>query len=228
MAAEMFDEIVVFHTGPGGKRSTDGTIEIAEAAGVRLEWGAIDAGFGVVRTQALRLSTCEWVAVLDADERLWATVPCLEPVGHEAYPAVPVPDLTVTRSGHSYDQRAFLRERISDPGVNGVCAVRRHWFDLEMTRPCQNWRHIPDPQLRILRNVEHVFFTPEPKMHEHVFDSRRGEEPYHVPPHPEYGPYFDHFHMHFKAMEPEQRAADIRVFDALHFGSVPAGDCNAQ
>lgn len=226
-ATRFFDEVVVYHTGPGGRRSQDGTIEIAEKWGVRLEWGNLDGGFGAVRTQAVRLSSCEWVAILDADERLWPEQSVLSCEGTEGYPQYEHPALTVFRGG-VFDHGARLRDRLSDPNVDAVCASRRHWFDFTGRRPCQNWHHIPDYQLRIVRNGGHVGYDASTRMHERCVDFRTGDGPRHVLPDPVYGPFFDHYHCFWKAMEPEQRQADIAYYNQLHEGSVPIGDCNSQ
>jgi glycosyltransferase involved in cell wall biosynthesis len=58
------DEVLVADTG-----STDGTPELARAAGVRVEsipW----EGYVATRNRALALATHDWVLVLDADERV--------------------------------------------------------------------------------------------------------------------------------------------------------------
>jgi hypothetical protein len=64
-----FDDIRVFHAGPGGAYSDDGTIEILEKWRVPVEFGAIDEGFGIVRTKTIRMCPCDWVMLLDVDER---------------------------------------------------------------------------------------------------------------------------------------------------------------
>src|SRR5512137_798521 len=58
------DEVLVADTG-----STDGTPELARAAGARVEtlpW----EGYVATRQKALALATHDWVLVLDADERV--------------------------------------------------------------------------------------------------------------------------------------------------------------
>lgn len=223
-ASQWADELLCYHTGPGGAYSQDGTIETIEKWGARLEFGDIHAGFGVVRTEAVRLSSCEWVAILDADERLHPFVPVLTCAGEEAYPAVPEPKLQVSSTGEVTGQQAFLRELIADENLDAIQTHRRHWFDFSWRRPCQNWEHIPDFQLRILRNNGHIGYRPKPAMHEQVVDFRTNDLPRHIIA----TIYHDHYHCFFKVMEPEQRQADIAVYNAIHAGSVPPGDCNAQ
>ncbi len=64
-----FDDVRILHAGPGGAYSTDGSIELLKKWNVPVEFCPIDAGFGVVRTLAVSLSPCDYVVLLDADER---------------------------------------------------------------------------------------------------------------------------------------------------------------
>lgn len=59
------DEIVLLDTG-----SCDGTLELARAAGARVESCAWTDDFSAARNRALELASGDWVLVLDADERL--------------------------------------------------------------------------------------------------------------------------------------------------------------
>jgi hypothetical protein len=63
--ADVADEIVVTDTG-----STDATIDVAEAAGARVERFAWRDDFSAARNVNLARSTCDWALILDADERL--------------------------------------------------------------------------------------------------------------------------------------------------------------
>lgn len=62
--AGLADEIVVLDT-----RSTDRTVEIAQAAGARVERAAFE-GFGPTKQRALDLAHGAWVLSIDADERV--------------------------------------------------------------------------------------------------------------------------------------------------------------
>ena len=67
-----FDDVRVTHAGPQGARSTDGTIELLEKWGVPVDYDSIDDGFGAVRTRAVCRSPCDYVCILDADERFYS------------------------------------------------------------------------------------------------------------------------------------------------------------
>jgi glycosyltransferase involved in cell wall biosynthesis len=69
--AQFFDHISMYQSGPGGAESDDGSIEILEKWKIPIHRGKIDDGFGIVRTAAIRSSPCEWVMLLDADERFY-------------------------------------------------------------------------------------------------------------------------------------------------------------
>ena len=81
-----FDDIRVLHAGPGGAYSDDGTIEILEKWKIPIEFCAIDDGFGVVRTKALRMSKCDFIMLLDADERFFACHQVLTCAGESTPP----------------------------------------------------------------------------------------------------------------------------------------------
>lgn len=59
------DEIIIVDTG-----STDRTVEIAEAAGARVYHHAWENDFSKARNQSMSYATCDWILILDADERL--------------------------------------------------------------------------------------------------------------------------------------------------------------
>ena len=59
------DEVVVLDSG-----STDATCSIAAQYGARVEQSADWQGFGVQRQRAQALARCEWVLMVDADERI--------------------------------------------------------------------------------------------------------------------------------------------------------------
>ncbi len=59
------DEIIVLDSG-----STDATLDIAVRHGARVEQACDWQGFGVQRQRAQALATCQWVLMVDADERV--------------------------------------------------------------------------------------------------------------------------------------------------------------
>ncbi len=61
----LVDEIVVYDTG-----STDGTIELARAAGAKVIEGYWDDNFGRARNTALEQCTGQWILHIDADETI--------------------------------------------------------------------------------------------------------------------------------------------------------------
>jgi hypothetical protein len=129
------------------------------------------------------------------------------------------PNLSVGILEPAFSQKDHLRKMLSevDESINAVRFVRRHWFDFGMHKPTQNW-YMPskvDWQLRLLRNREYIGYDPNIRMHERAVDTRTGADPSFVSAEPKYGPWFDHFHMPAKAMEKEQRARDIQIYDAL-------------
>ena len=88
------DHISIYHAGPGGVWSDDGTMEILEKWKIPVHRGSIDEGFGVCRTAAVRSSPCDWVILLDADERFWQYAPKMTCTG-ESTPQ-PVVDAILT------------------------------------------------------------------------------------------------------------------------------------
>jgi hypothetical protein len=65
-----------------------------------------------------------------------------------------------------------------------------------------------------------VGFQSATRMHERAGDFDKLRDPEYVADDNDLGPFLDHFHCHFKPMEPEQRAADIATYDALHYSDV--------
>lgn len=240
-ASAFFDEILLINAGPGGKKSNDGSIEIAEKWGVRILYDAIDGGFGKIRTRLIRESRTDYVAILDADERFHRYAPILECTGQ------PTPDdvvnavlqeydnrddkrpsnwenlkllgldLRAKQTGH-YDQGQFLRDILEHKRPDVVCAIRRHWHDFTWKRPTQDWGKMPDLQWRIIRCDDKIGFDLGKRMHESLdgFDPAKV-----VRPHNGMGPFYDHFHLAIKRMEVEQRREDIRIYDAINRGEAP-------
>lgn len=233
-----FDDIRVLHAGPQGVYSDDGTIELLEKWRVPVEFCAIDEGFGVVRSRALRMCPCDYVVLLDADERFYPLHRVLHCAGNstphsEADEIIrnydfrdgKLPDWKViARLGKDlhvsqvtcYDQGARLREILETERPDAVAAIRRHWHDLSFRRPTQNWHTEPDWQMRILRNHPSIHFDTGTRMHERLVGAGnvyRADM--------DRGPFFDHFHFFMKKLEMGQRAHDVAVYDAIHEGRKP-------
>lgn len=234
----LFDDVRVLHAGPQGTYSTDGTIELLEKWRIPVEFCAIDDGFGAVRSKAIHLSPCEYVVLLDADERFYPVhrrMVC----GGDATPQSEVdailrgydlrngkvPDWNHLASlgaglrvdiGAAYDQGARLREILNTEHPDAVCTVRRHWHDFSFRRPTQNWMVDPDWQLRVVRNDPSIYFDASTRMHERLVGVSNA-----VRSDMERGPFFDHFHFSFKRLEVEQRRHDVAIYDALCAGQTP-------
>lgn len=228
-----FDDVRVYHAGPRGEYSNDGTIELLEKWRVPITFGSIDDGFGAVRTRAIRSSPCEYVAILDADERFYPVHRVLTCTG-EPTPHSEVDDALRTYSsepdwlrigqlgselrvdaGPTYDQGAYLR-KLLEGNPDAVVTVRRHWHDFSFKRPTQSWVRDPDWQMRIVRNDEQIHFDSGTRMHERLVGAVklfRADI--------ERGPFFDHFHFPFKRMELDQRKHDVAVYNAIHEGRTP-------
>lgn len=231
------DAVSVYHSGPQGAESDDGTIEILEQWKIPIHRGPIDAGFGICRNAAIRSSPCDWVMVMDVDERFQPKArvlrctgestpgdeaasilgrytslgqwPCWEEVGR-------LGSGLHVEVGEEYDQIGYLRSIINGGLFDVVSTVRRHWHDLTWTRPTQNWHLIPDYQSRIVRNIDRIHFDPSIKMHERLRGARsiyRANQ--------SQGPFFEHAHFYYKAMDCAGRAHAVAVYTALHEGRTP-------
>jgi len=224
-AAQWADHITVYHTGPQGEYSTDGTIEIAEKFGAEVRFGDIDKGFGRVRTEMVTMCPTEWVWIGDADERIYKTAPRLICRGNELYPQENYPNfvemrLSVEQVG-SYDQITTLKSQMQ-PQFDAIVTSRRHWQSWGHRSPSQNWQMIADWQARILRNCEHIGYRPDVAMHEQLVDFRSGGTPnWYQPTNDNVEVFFDHYHLVVKRMEPEQRQHDVEIYNRIHEGHVP-------
>lgn len=233
-----FDEVKVMHASPGGVASSDGTLELLHKWRVPVEWCDIGEGFGAVRTKTLCMSKCDYVMLLDADERFHAFVPGLRCAGcstpqDEAdrilrgydYRDGKLPDwneidklgsdLKVTAE-MPYGQMERLRFLLRYEAPDVVVTVRRHWHEFGFSRPTQNWLEHPDWQARIVRNSPDIYFDHGTRMHERLVGaSQQHRANFNT------GPFFDHYHFVFKRMEPDQRRHDIMIYDALNRGETP-------
>lgn len=218
--AQWADDIVMYETGPGGEHSNDGSIEIIEKFGARIGFGSIDEGFGVVRTKMVQMTTCEWTAIMDADERIFQYAGRLVCQGNDSYdvgkyyPYYSPVGLSVQVNG-VYDQIAALKS-LMRPEYDAIVTSRRHWQKLGHEHPSQNWHHIADWQARILRNCPHVQYRSDVKMHERLVDIRTGNTPnWYQPNEANVEIFHDHYHLWFKQMEMDQRKHDIAIYDSL-------------
>ena len=219
-ASQFFDEIFLADCSMDMTPSSDGSLDIIR------KWGLPDPplwdlsnGFGAVRGQLLHTSQTDWTVILDIDERMSRVLPVLRCVGTESYPAQPNPQLKVEASNPPYDHLELLISKINEADRRGIRAVRfqrRHWFSFGFERPTQNWSTIKDYQLRCMKSRCGMGYTTQPKMHERAWDSNTKRDPEYIADDDMLGPFIDHYHCHFKPMEPDQRAEDIRAYDALH------------
>lgn len=230
-----FDDVRLYHAGPQGALSDDGTMELLEKWRVPVVVGSIDDGFGAVRTKTLRMCPCDYVVLLDADERMFPLHRAMTCSGEQTPWGEADPILTAYTSGRPdwddvaklgaglhvdigapYDQVARLREVLDRERPDALCTVRRHWHDLSFRRPTQDWTKEPDWQMRTVRNHPDIRFSPGTKMHERLEGASRV-----VYADFERGPFFDHFHFWFKRMEMDQRAHDVAIYNAIHAGRRP-------
>lgn len=194
-ASRFFDNIFCIDAGIGGARSNDGSIEICERFGATVVSDDIENGFGRIRSRLIHDCGCTFAMLLDADERFFPQIEMLHCEGIESYPQIESPNLSVHGRGEIINQGAMIREWMSNPETMAIRSTRRHWFDFTMRRPCQNWLHIPDHQLRIVRNTPQIEYEHGIKMHERLIDKRTGGEPVNMQQDQYRGPFFDHFHM---------------------------------
>lgn len=219
-ASSFFDDMVFMDSGPEGIPSDDGSLDILRSWGITPLQGNVSQGFGCIRTSLIRSSKTDWVWIADADERFFPVLEVLGCDGTERYPSSQKPLLSVRPTGASYHQGKMLRSILeAAEGQDALVGVRRHWFDLSMRKPCQNWYHERDFQCRCLRNVGHVGFKPEVRMHEKIVDFRTGGEPNMIRiESPERGIFWDHFHCHFKPLHAGKNKQDMATYKMLDEG----------
>lgn len=218
IGARYFDNIFIVHSGPGGTRSTDGTIELCEQFGVTPVFDDIQNGFGVIRSRLIHDCGCEWAMIMDADERFFPHINMMDCAGSESYPAVSSPQLAVTIKPDLIDQGSQLKWLISHPQFDAIRATRRHWFDFTMRKPTQNWMLNQDHQLRIVRNRGEIGYQTDRVMHERLIDSRTGGTPKFAEQDAYGGLFYDHFHMHFRRSQPGKKEANERNYSLLERG----------
>lgn len=217
-ASRFFDDMLFVSAPPAGAPPDDESIAILERWGAKIVFSTIENGFGAVRTECLHRSSTEWVMIMDCDERIFPMLPILACHGIGRYPEDPIPALSVGIAQTAFSQRDRIRDMVEHECKNAdaIRLSRRHWMDWGMHRPCQDWSVHPDWQLRFLRNRSYLGYDFKTRMHERCVDSRTGTDPIYATGDAVRGPFFDHFHVPAKAMEPDQRKEDIATYDRLH------------
>lgn len=213
-----FDNIFIVHSGPGGARSTDGTIELCEQFGATIVFDDIQRGFGVIRSRLIHECGCAWAFILDADERFFPQLPVMKCSGSEKYPEAPHPKLTVEHKSDIISQGAHVKNQIGNPKLMALRSTRRHWFDFSMKTPAQNWLDIRDHQLRIIRNIPEIRFQSDRLMHERLIDTRTGADPAFLAQDDIGGPFHDHFHLFFRTAQPGHKEFNERNYQRLERG----------
>jgi hypothetical protein len=216
-SAPFFDNLFFVHSGPGGARSTDGTIELIEQFGATLVFDDMQRGFGAIRSRLIHDCGCTWAFIMDADERFHPTLPMMHCEGTESFPETAHPDLSTFNQEEICNQGARLRHLIAQPEFMAIMSIRRHWFDFSRKRPTQNWLRIPDNQLRIVRNLPEIEYETGKVMHERLIDTRTGQDPKHSQPTAE-GPFHDHYHCFFRNAAPGSKEKNERNYLLMEKG----------
>lgn len=215
-AAPFFDNIFCINSGPGGVKSTDGSIELVEQFGATLVFDDIQRGFGAIRTRLIHDCGCTWAFICDADERFHPSLPVMHCEGTESYPQNPSPSLSVFHKPEVCQQGALLRRLINRPDIMAIRSTRRHWFDFSMKKAAQNWLHNRDHQLRIVRNLPEMQYIAEVKMHERLA-CKLGE--FTFANQDDYGGIFhDHYHLFYRRTQPGKKEANEQNYSRLERG----------
>lgn len=217
-SSRYFDNLFVVNSGPGGAKSTDGTIELCEQFGATIVFDDMNRGFGAIRSRLIHDCGCTFAFILDADERFIPQLPIMHCEGVERYPVNPKPNLSVFHKNEVCNQGQLLRQIIQDSTVMAVKTHRRHWMDFSMKQACENWLLIKDPQLRIVRNHPEIGYETGKVMHERLLDHRTKQDPKHYEPDAYQGPFHDHFHMAFRKAKPGYKEAREREYQKLERG----------
>jgi glycosyltransferase involved in cell wall biosynthesis len=218
-AAPYFDNIYVVHSGPGGAHSTDGTIELCEQFGATIVFDDINKGFGVIRSRLIHDCGCEWAFLMDADERFHPQLPVMYCTGDQMWDANRVG--TTNRSVKTNDvinQGKKLRELCARKDIDAVRSSRRHWYDFGMNQPSQNWFHVKDHQLRIVRNIPEIQYRGDVKMHERLLDTRTGADPRFAEQCDIGGIFHDHYHLFYRRTQPGHKEWNEQQYAKLQAG----------
>ena len=249
-----FDDVRVTHAGPQGKRSTDGTIELLERWGIHVDFDSIDDGFGAVRTRTIRRSPCDYVMLLDADERFYRSHHVLVCTGEST------PQSEVDTVLQSYD----FKEAAGKTLPIAMKAMRSNWENMDRLGAKLRVNIVGNEPYNQGQRLRDILDTYKPdavatmRRHWHDLSFRRPTQNWHEVPDwqqrivrnhesiyfdpnvrvheclhgakdvyradPTWGPFFEHCHFFFKKMEPVQREHDVRVYNAIHEGKVPPVD----
>lgn len=224
-APETFDELVFVSSPPDGKTDEE-SCEIIKASGHKLLHHTVSQGYGVLRTWCISQSSCDWVIVGDADERVWANPPRLSVAGTDQWPKQKNPQVFASILEQSLDQKGMLHrliERAENEGCLAVCLSRRHWMGApgEWKQLCQNYQSTEhDWQLRLVKNSPYLCYDPEVRMHERLIDTRTWESPKYINGSTSEGPFIDHYSIHFKKMDPKKNKQDAETYETLTPGCV--------
>jgi len=213
-ASQWADNIFMVHAGPGGKYSTDGSIELAESFGATVVFDDIQKGFGAIRTRLIHDCGCTWAFILDCDERFHAKMPVMHCEGVESYPQVEKPNLSTFKRAEIHDQMGVLRNLMTHQHLRAIRTSRRHWFDFTLNKPCQNWLRLQDWQLRIVRNLPEIGYQIDRVMHEQLLDHSTGTTPVFA----DSGLFHDHYHMFFRRTQPGHKEANEQNYSRLERG----------
>lgn len=224
-APETFDHIAYISTPPEGK-TDEASCQLVLDAGYPLLHNTVSQGYGVLRSWCISQSPCDWVMILDSDERVFANAPRLNVSGTEKWPQHKNPNVQSTETGDTIDQKALLHQLIAkaeNEGCLAICLSRRHWMGPpgEWTHPCQDWQHVEhDWQLRLVKNSPYLCYDPEVRMHERLVDTRTWESPKYLHGSLSDGPFYDHFSIWAKALDPKKNKEDAETYESLQPGCV--------
>lgn len=213
-AAPFFDNIFCINAGPGGAKSTDGSIELCEQFGATVVLDDIQRGFGAIRSRLIHDCGCTWAFILDADERFHPKMPAMHCEGVDKYPEIETPNLSTFKLNEVHDQGAVLKDCLARTEAKAIRTSRRHWFDFTLNKPCQNWLHIPDWQLRIVKNLPEVGYEKDRVMHERLLDESTGQDPAFLTP----NLFHDHYHCFYRRTQPGYKEAREKNYQRLERG----------
>lgn len=217
-SSRYFENLFLINSGPGGARSTDGSIELCEKFGATVVFDDIQKGYGAIRSRLIHDCGCTFAFILDADERFFPQLPVMHCEGTEHYPEHPDPNLSVFHRDEVCNQGVLLRQLIADPKCMAIRSSRRHWFDYSMKKASQNWLDNRDHQLRIVRNVPDIAYETGRVMHERLLDNRTGKDPHYIAQDDYKGPFHDHFHLFYRKTQPGKKESNEQNYSRLERG----------